>query len=280
MRKVFFIILPPLLSVVVFVAGLLILSKSPGEGALQVTSSPPGKVYLNGKLIGDTPLCKCDQENMIKEGEYIVKIVPNEGNFEQFEQKIRINPSVLTVVDRTFGQGSFSQGSIITLSNIPNKKEVQLSVLSFPDKAQVYLDDNLVGVSPFLLKKITESDHEIKLTRDGYKDKIIRIKAVAGYRLEAIVFMGVNPDLSGSSSATPISTPSPTASPSASKIIILDTPTGFLRVRETDSVSSAQVTTVNPGEKYDLVSEKEGWFEIKLTDGKIGWISSQYSKKE
>jgi len=280
MRKVFFIVLPPLLSVVVFIAGLLILSKSPGKGALQVTSIPSGKVYLNGKLIGDAPLCKCDQANMIKEGEYIVKIVPKEGNFEQFEQKIRINPSVLTVVDRTFGQGSFSQGSIITLSNIPNKKEVQLSVLSFPDKAQVYLDDNLVGVSPLLLKKITESDHEIKLTRDGYKDKIIRIKTVAGYRLEAIVFMGVNPDFSSSPSATSISTPAPTASPSAAKIIILDTPTGFLRVRESDSVSSAQVTTVNPGEKYDLVSEKKGWFEIKLTNGEIGWISSQYSKKE
>lgn len=278
MRKVFLIALPPLLSILVFVAGLFLLNKSPGKGALQVTSSPSGKVYLNGKLVGDTPLCKCDQENMIEEGEYVVKIVPKEGNFEQFEQKIRINPSVLTVVDRTFGQGSFSQGSIITLSNIPNKKEVQLSVLSFPDKAQVYLDNNLVGVSPVLVKNVTQSDHEIKLTKDGYKDKIIRIKTVAGYRLEAIVFMGVNPDFSSSTSAT--ITPTPTSSPSASKVVILDTPTGFLRVRETDSISSVQIGTVNPGEKLDFVSEKEGWFQIKLADGKIGWISSQYSKKE
>ena len=278
MKKIFLVILPPVLAITIFIAGLFILNKDSGKGALQVTSAPSSKVYLNGKLLGDTPLCKCDQVNMLAVGEYTIKLIPKEGNFEPFEQKIKITPSVLTVVDRTFGQGGFSQGSIITLSALPNKKDVQFSVLSFPDKVNVFLDNNLVGISPLLLKNVTESDHEIKLTKDGYKDKIIRIRTVAGYRLEALVFMGVNPDFSSSSSSA-AAVPVPTASPSA-KITILTTPTGFLRVRESNSVSAAQVALVYPGEKYDLISESEGWYQIKLTDGKIGWISTQYAKKE
>lgn len=279
MKKILLFLIPPLLSITIFIAGLFVLNKNSGKGALQVTSAPSSKVYLNGKLLGDTPLCKCDQQNMLAVGEYTIKLVPNQGNFEPFEQKIKITPSVLTVVDRTFGQGSFSQGSIITLTNLPNKKDIELSVLSFPDKAQVFLDNNLVGVSPLLLKNINESDHEIKLTRDGYKDKIVRIRTVAGYRLESLVFMGVNPDLASPSGNTSAASPTPSASPSA-KIVISTTPTGFLRVRQTNSVSSAQVGLVYPGEKYDLVSENTDWFQIKLNDGKTGWVSKQYSKKE
>ncbi|MCL4415395.1 MAG: PEGA domain-containing protein [Actinobacteria bacterium] len=279
MRKVFLVAFPPIVSIVIFVTGLFILNRNPGKGALQVTASPSASVYLNNKLLGNTPLCKCDQENMLDVGEYTIRIVPKEGNFQPFEQKIKITKSVLTVVDRTFSQGSYSQGSIITLSSLENKKESQLSILSFPDKSDVYLDNELVGLSPSLLKNVTVSDHEIKLKKNGYKDKTVRIKTVAGYKLEALVFLGVNPDI-GTTSASQIPVVSLTPAPLVSKVTILDTPTGFLRVRESNSVSSSQIGTVNPGEQYDLVSEEADWVQIKLSDGKAGWVSSQYIKKE
>src|SRR3989338_5750686 len=49
--------------------------------------------------------------------------------------------------------------------------------------------------------------------------------------------------------------------------LILDTPTGFLNVRA--------------GEVYDLVSENTangGWYQIKLADGTVGWVTDQYAR--
>ena len=40
---------------------------------------------------------------MIASGDYTVKLVPTQGNFQPFEQGITISSKVLTVVDRTFG---------------------------------------------------------------------------------------------------------------------------------------------------------------------------------
>ncbi len=62
-------------------------------------------------------------------------------------------------------------------------------------------------------------------------------------------------------------------------MIILDTPTGFLRVRENNSVGSAEVARVTPGDSYELLEEQDSWFKIKLDAGSSGWISSQYAEK-
>ena len=159
-----------------------------------------------------------------------------QGNLEPFEEKITIAPSVLTVVDRTFGPGSSSQGSVISLTPISDKKDAQVLVVSFPDKSQVFLDSNPSGASPLLLKGLTVSDHEIKITKDGYKDKILKIRTVSGYKLEALVFLGVNL-ATATSSAIPSPSPSIISTPAATlKILILDTPTGFLRVRADSSL--------------------------------------------
>lgn len=279
MKKVLLVILPPLVAIIIFIIVTIILNKSASKGALQVTSVPKSKVYLDGKLLGETPFCKCEQNDTLDTGEYTIKLVPDNNKFSPFESKITISPSVLTVVDRTFGEGGLSQGSIIDLTPISDKNEAQILVVSFPDKANIYLDNNLSGTSPLLLKNVTESDHEIKLSKEGYKEKAVRIRAIKGYKLESIVFLSINQDLTNSSSsALPELSPVPSAS--QNQVTILDTPTGFLRVREDATISSLQVGTVNPGEKYELVSEKEDWFEIKLEDGKTGWISSQYAKKE
>ncbi len=62
------------------------------------------------------------------------------------------------------------------------------------------------------------------------------------------------------------------------KIEIGETPTGTLNVRETPSFEATILGIVKPGETFEFLEEKEGWFEIKFQDSK-GWISSQYAKK-
>jgi hypothetical protein len=275
MRKAFYILIPFLVAILIFAIIVLFLTRSKDKGALQVTSFPPSQVYLNGNLIGQTPVYKYELKDLIDVGNYTIKMVPTQGDFQPFEQKITISPKVLTVVDRTFGPQALSQGSIIDLTPIQNSKDAQISTISFPDVAEVFLDNNLVGQTPLLLKGITESDHELKLTKEGYKDKVVKIRTVLGYKLEALIFMGIDAQVA-TASANPSS---PSAAIAIPKILILDTPTGFLRVRETASIGSAEVGQVKPGESYQLLDTQSGWYKIKLSNNKEGWISSQYAKK-
>ena len=276
MRRALYILIPFLIAVLIFAIVILFLARTRDKGALQVTSVPPSSVYLNNKLIGQTPLYKYELKDLIEVGNYTIKLIPLQGDFPPFEQKISISPKVLTVVDRTFGPQALSQGSIIDLTPIQDPKDAQISVISFPDTTEVFLDNSLSGQAPLLLKNITQSDHELKLTKEGYKDKIVKIRTVLGYKLEAVIFMGVNPQVA-TASANPSS---PSAVLSVPKVLILDTPTGFLRVRQTPSIGGNEIGQVKPGESYQLLLEQEGWYKIKLTNNKEGWINSQYAKKQ
>lgn len=253
------------------------LDKKSGKGALQITSVPKSKVYLDGKLAGTTKYCACDAASMISSGEHLVKLVPEEGNFKPFEEKVTISKSTLAAVDWTFGKDKESDGAIIGLASLNDKQDTEIMVVSLPDKANVFLDGNPVGITPLLLKQISESDHELRITSDGYKDKSLKVRTTMGFKLTARIYLGVNTDLS-----LPQTTPSAASltATSSATILILNTPTGFLRVRESDSVDSAEIDRVKPGESYELISEKEGWFEIKVADGKTGWVSSSYAVKE
>lgn len=281
MRKLLFIAVPIFLALGIFFTFALFLNQNGGKGALQVTASPKSKVFLNGKLIGETPLCKCEGQEMLDVGEYNIKVDPQDPTYPAFEEKVTISKSILTVVDRTFGKGVISEGSIISLSPIDDPKALQLLVISFPENAQVHVDSNASGATPLLLKDITESDHEVIIKKDGYREKTIRIKTVAGYKLTVVAYLGVS--LGGNVSPTPVAI-SPTATPSADlaseKVTILQTPTGFLRVRTASSSAGAEVDRVNPGESYTMLEENDEWYRISLPGGKDGWVSKQYTKKE
>ncbi|MBI4089386.1 MAG: PEGA domain-containing protein [Candidatus Levybacteria bacterium] len=278
MKKVFLFIAPLFIVIIIFSGILFFLDRKDGKGALQVTSVPQSKVYLDNKLLGSTPFCACEAPQMLASGDYTIKLVPIEGNFRPFEEKITINKSTLTAVDRTFSDNGESEGSVIGLIPIDNKKDAEVLIISLPDKANVFLDNNPVGITPLLLKQISESDHDLRITLSGYRDKSVKIKTALGYRLSSLVFLGINVDLSSPPSASPTSSLSEdTIIP---KVLILNTPTGFLRVREDSSISSPEISQVKPGETYELILEKEGWFKIKLADDKMGWISSSYATKQ
>src|SRR5260370_14045897 len=104
MKKVLLFLLPLLFAGMAFGAFVLFMTRSAGaKGALQITSNPKAKVYLNGIYVGDTPYCKCEYPDILPVGEYTVRLEPKEGDTKNvFEQKITIEKSVLSVVDRNF----------------------------------------------------------------------------------------------------------------------------------------------------------------------------------
>lgn len=280
MKKLLLILVPLFLVVIVLAGFVYYKNYSLAKGALQVTSKPESNVYLDGKLIGKTPFCRCEGSDMLSVGEYTLRLIPVDSGFTPFEEKIKIGKSVLTVVDRTFESGASSEGSIISLNPLDDRKALELLVLSFPDKTEVLLDNKPSGSTPLILKNLTESDHEIKFIKSGYKEKTIRIRSVAGYKLITTVFLGVNPEIV---SESPTPSVSPTIEPTSSvftKVTILQTPTGFLRVRAYASLTASEIARVSPGEVLELVEESNGWFKIKLADGTLGWISASYAQKQ
>lgn len=283
MKKILFVLSPVVFALIAFFGVTLVLSQlDAGKGALQVTSVPQSNVYMNNKFIGQTPLCKCDGQNLLPTGTYTIRLIPVSTALsdQPFEQKITISKSVLTVVDRTFGTGATSQGSIITLTPLPgNTKNSSLSVTSFPSDVSVALDGNTIGSAPLTQNSVVESDHDLQLTKPGYQDKTIRIHTVNGYLLSVIAFLAIDPNALSASPSAQVASSSASV-PQVSKVTILDTPTGFLRVRNQASINGIEVGQVKPGEQYEFIAEQTGWTEIKLANGKEGWVSSTYVEKQ
>lgn len=287
MKKIVFVFIASfLLALGLFLAIQFYLNLNARKGALQVTSSPESKVYLNNKYIGQTPLCKCEAADMLSAGEYTIRIVPTDSTLREFQEKITISQAVLTVVDRKFGRDALSEGSIISLSPLNDKKKTELLIVSFPQGADVYLDDASIGTTPLLHKDPTESDHILKVSKDGYNEKEVRIRTPLGYKLTVATYLSTD---ATAPSATPTNTnltptiattPGISETPTQQKVVILQTPTGFLRVRSSASTTGFEVGRVQPGQTYSLATESDGWYQIILNDGTKGWVSSDYAEKE
>ena len=67
---------------------------------------------------------------------------------------------------------------------------------------------------------------------------------------------------------------------SDSKILVLDTPNGFLNVRSGPSTGNHILAKVNSGETFNLVGEEKDWYKIIYSSLKEGWVSTQYAEKQ
>lgn len=247
-----------------------------GQGALQVTSNVRAKVLLNGRETGNTPICLCDQDQRVNEGDYTLQLIPEDSS-DTFTTKIKIVSGVQTVVDRTFLPGSYASAYVLYLEKI-GASDTQIFVSSLPDSALVSMDGNDSGVTPVLLKNVSASEHEIELEKEGYGKKTIRVSARTGYKLIIEAILGTIPSSNEILPGSEI-TPTPTPTPSTPQVTILDTPTGFLRVRSDASISGSEIGQVKPGDTLPLLNESGGWYQIKLPDGLTGWISSSFAQK-
>lgn len=271
--------------------------KKEGPSALQISSTPKSTIFLNDKEIGKTPY----YDEKVVAGEYTIKLVPDNSQYVTWESKIKLNSEVLTVINRDMGlTEETSAGEILNLEKISVNDTSDVSIVTTPNLANVKFDNQDQGQSPVLIKNTTPSDHVISVSLPGYIDKNIKIKTVARYKLNASIQLAsitanmpdlktegvtatssAKPSSSPSSSATTKPTPKPSEGPvtDPNKVLILDTPTGWLRVRVEPSLNATESGKVNPGEKYPYISEQTGWVKIEFQTGKEGWVSSQYVKK-
>ncbi len=63
------------------------------------------------------------------------------------------------------------------------------------------------------------------------------------------------------------------------KITVKKTPTGWLNVRKGPGTGYSKIGKVYPGNDYELLEEKSGWYKIKVDGNTEGWIASRYAQK-
>lgn len=245
----------------------------PKKSGLTVETNPASTVFVNGEEAGRTPY-----KNTLNEGEITLKLIPDSfgSPLLPYETKVDLVAGVDTVVRRIFDSTEeYSQGETISF-NKTYKGESEILVVSNPEGGQVVIDRQVKGFTPYTSTNITPGEHSVTVEAKGYLSRTISVRSEPGYKL--IISVKLAKDQSAENQE------SETKDPDEEKIDmveILDTPTGFLRVREEDSLSTSEVGQVIPGNKYQLVEENNDntWFRIKFDQDKVGWVSSQYAKK-
>lgn len=241
----------------------------PKAAGIYITSNPTATVYIDGQQVGKTPY-----DATRKPGEIVVKLIPiSTGKpLVSFETKVTLSPDIQTVIRRDFGESDDTSAGEVTSFVGVGGKDAQIAIISIPDAATVTIDGQKVGYAPFKDSAVSPGDHQINVAATGFFERTFWAKAIAGYKLTVVVKLAKNS--ANQISEKPKETPKP-------MVKILDTPTGFLRVRVAPKTDADEVGLVKPGDTFVLLGEDKdsGWFQIEYQKGKSGWISNQFAQK-
>ncbi|MCS7201441.1 MAG: PEGA domain-containing protein [Dictyoglomus sp.] len=127
------------------------------QGRVKINSNPSrAQVYINNDYKGNTPLTLT-----LSEGSYRV-LVRLEG-YRDYETNIIV-------------EGNREKEYTFNLS----PRYGDLTILSTPSGASIYLDGVYRGRTPLTLKNLLVKTYELKLTYPGYQDKIERVEVKEG----------------------------------------------------------------------------------------------------
>lgn len=278
--------------IIVGTVGIFLKSKfKPSQAGLQIETTPQATVYINDEEVGKTPFNKT-----MEPGEITLRLVPiaTDKPLAPWTTKLKLAQGVFTVVKREFGETDYkSSGEMLSFEKISGNS-ASLSVVSTPNVADIVVDGEGIGLTPIRKDSLTVGHHQISVSRPGYGPRSIPVTTEAGYKLTVVAMLAQedsqvqgeateSADEASSSAKAKESTSSASLKTTQVKggmVEILDTPTGFLRVRKEPAVG-AEVAQVKPGDKLPYIDENadRSWFKIEYEAGKQGWVSAAYAKR-
>ncbi len=237
---------------------------------VSVDTKPASTVFIDGEQVGRTPY-----EGVKTPGEVTIKLLPDsfEKPLSPYETKVTLTAEVQTVIKREFGETEdLSSGAIVSFEKV-GSREVSISVVSIPDGAEVSLNGQVRGFTPFKTSSINDGNHQLSLSALGFNDYQLNVRTYAGYKVTAVFKLAPGGVVEEAKDEI-------VEELKVQEVEILTTGTGFLRVRAGPSVLEAEVGRVGPGKRYPLVESDvaSGWFKIEYEEGKEGWVSNEYAK--
>jgi len=232
------------------------------RSGLEITSEPIAKVYINGM---DSGLTKY-KNTKLKSGETEIKLVAETG--ESWERKINLEKNVTTVISWNLKENS---GYILSMEK--SGKKASMLINSNPGNAIISLQGDIKNKTPANLENLEIDDYKVSLNFPGYKGLNLIVKTVDNYQL--IIDAKLATEKISPNQVTPTVSQ---ISPTIERVKIKETPTGWLRVRETPDNNGSEIGRANVGEIYELLGSKGEWYHI-VYKGRQGFISTKYAEK-
>lgn len=253
--------------------------KGTGNEKIKIISNPTGAtVYIDNTEVGKTPF----SSSTLTPGDYTIRI--SQEGYENQEMKVttdkkytvnvnvKLFPLPIPSIVEKFEQSDNLYSIFTNHEGILSNTQTWVDTIVYWNKTKgITLENegkNKELVFDFFLDyKGNLFNNEGKLTTPEQINKIAKGaylgKTSDGYGLSEVskqVYLKLtNQTLTTGKMAT-----------------ILQTETGWLRVRNGPSVSSSEVQKVTIGEKYEVLDEQNGWIKLKLKDNLTGWAIKDY----
>lgn len=227
---------------------------------ISVLSDPQdATVFLDGKEMGKSPY----ENKNLEVRNYSLRLQKDQL---KWEGKIRLNPGAITVINRDLATDSASSAG----ESLSLQKGKGLTIVSNPSESEVEIDGKNVGKTP-LTTDTAIGEHTILLSHSNYLKRSIRATLPENYNLTISVDLALSEaDLS--------SIQVPTITQTA-QVVVKNTPTGFLRVRDKPSLNGKEIARAKPGDKFVLLEELGEWDRVRLVDTTEGYVSTAYLEK-
>lgn len=225
-----------------------------------INSSPSeAAVFLDGKEVGKTPF----EDKNLDVKDYTVKLEKGEASWQG---KVKLTPGTMSIVNRdlTKDQTSFA-GEVSTLD-----RGHGITVISNPSSSDVEIDGKSYGKTPITIN-LDSGAHTILVSHANFLKRSIRANLPNNFNLTLSVDLALS-----EADLTTISAPIINQTP---EVLVKDTPTGFLRVRDKPSLLGKEIAQVKPGDILILLEELGEWDRVRLSDNKEGYVSSVYVEK-
>ena len=277
------ILIAGIILTVLAIAGYIFRSRfGSSQAGILIQSNPQAAVYIDGEEVGMTPY-----QVQRKAGELELRLVPESPDIplSPYETKLTLTEGIETVVRRDFGPTDEESAGEVLSYEKTDGKTASIAVVSAPDASQISLDGEVRGFTPLQLDPVGAGEHQVSVIQAGFLQREIGVRAQGGYKLTVIAKLAKDPQAAAEKAAEASRAAEVVEEKeeekTATKIEILETPVGFLRVRASASTGSAEVGRVNPGDEFVLIEESDDgdWHKIEYAKGKEGWVSSEYTKK-
>lgn len=227
---------------------------------ITVLSAPEdATVFVDGKEVGKTPY----EDKNLSEKYILVKL---QKDASSWQGKVKLNPQTITIINRDLAENqASSSGEILTL-----EKGRGITVTSNPSDSEVEIDGKAVGKTPITVN-VESGEHTLVVSHPNYLKRSIRANLPDKFNLT------VSADLA--LTEADLTTPKTEVKTETLKAQVLQTPTGFLRVRDKPSLQGKEITRVNTGDQLIFLEALTGWTKVRLSDGTEGFVSSVYIEK-